>query len=269
VRGERFAVILALALAPDSWAEAGEHTHAKPTTIDHPPGLAPRPIDALAQQLADETAAIDRALAQVGDKLGLAEATRAKRLHAAYRLIHEAGPDAMATARGRAAAELLLAQDANERSLLADEATRLHTARDRAVAETAQLPTIALPSDLARPAHGKIARRFGTVEHERSKTTLSRRGIDIEVDDHADATAPAAGTIRYAGAIRGLDNGLIIDHGDYFTIIAKLGDLAVANGAKVARGDTLGSAARHRIYVEVRVKLGPGGLPIDPEPLFQ
>ncbi len=262
MRGERFAVILALALAPDSWAEANEHTHAKPPAVD--------PRDALTRPLADETAAIDRALAQVADKLGLADATRVKHLRAAYRLIHEpTGPDPMATARSRAAAEVLLAQDAAERALLADEANRLRTARDRTAAETAQLPAITLPTELARPAHGKIARHFGTVEHERSKTTLSRRGVDIEVDDHADAAAPAAGIVRFAGPIRGLDAGVIIDHGDYFTIVAKLGDLAVTVGAKVARGDRLGAAARHRVYLEVRAKIGPGGLPIDPEPLFR
>jgi septal ring factor EnvC (AmiA/AmiB activator) len=71
--------------------------------------------------------------------------------------------------------------------------------------------------------------------------------------------------VRYAGPIRGLEHGVIIDHGDFVTVIAKLGDVALPIGTHVERGDQLGRAARHRIYFEVRVKVGPGGLPIDPE----
>ena len=79
-------------------------------------------------------------------------------------------------------------------------------------------------------------------------------------------TAPADGIVRYAGPIRGLDHGVILDHGDYLTVVAKLADPALPVGAHVARGDRLGRAARHRVYLELRAKAGPGGLPIDPEP---
>jgi murein hydrolase activator len=224
---------------------------------------------ALARQLADETQVTDRALAVVTDKLAAAQVTRTRRLGAAYRLLHGVpGEDAMGVARRRAAARLLLARDGGERGLLVAEAAQLRAAHDRIAGEVTQLPSITLPVELARPAPGKIARRFGMLEHERSKATLSRRGIDIEVDDHSPVTAPAAGTVRYAGPIRGLDQGVIIDHGAYLTVLAKLGEVALPVGAPLAAGDRIGRAARHRVYFEVRVKLGPGGLPIDPEPLL-
>jgi len=174
----------------------------------------------------------------------------------------------MATARARAAARLLVDRDGDERAVFADEVARLHAARDRIAGEARALPALALPGELVRPARGKIARSFGTLEHERSKATLSRRGIDLEVDDHCPVIAPAAGTVRYAGPIRGLDHGVILDHGAYLTVIAKLGEVALPIGAPIAAGDRLGRAARHRVYFEVRLKLGPGGLPIDPEPLL-
>ena len=107
------------------------------------------------------------------------------------------------------------------------------------------------------------------MKHERSKTTLARRGIDLDVETRAPAHAPADGIVRYAGPIRGLESGVILDHGTYFTVIAKLGEVSVPVGAPVARGDKLGRAARQRVYLEVRVKLGPGGRPIDPEPLLR
>ena len=171
----------------------------------------------------------------------------------------------MTAARRRAAARLLLDRDLSERTLLSDEATRLHTAHERTIEATTKLPTLALPADLAWPAHGKIERKFGELVHERSKATLSRRGVDLEVDEHAPATAPADGIVRYAGPIRGLEHGVIIDHGDFITVIAKLGEVSLPIGTHLERGDRVGRAARHRVYFEVRVKVGPGGLPIDPE----
>jgi septal ring factor EnvC (AmiA/AmiB activator) len=228
--------------------------------------------EALARQLADEAAAIERAMSAVADKLSAAQVTRTHRLRAAYRLIHAApGDDAMAAARLRAAARLLLDRDGSERALLGEEVARLRAAQDRIAGEAAQLPSIGVPGQpgqLGWPARGTIARRFGTLPHDRSKAILSRRGIDIEVDDGSPVVAPVAGTVRYAGPIRGLDQGVIIDHGTYVTVVAKLREIALPVGEPIASGDRIGRAARHRVYLEVRIKLGPGGLPIDPEPLL-
>lgn len=228
----------------------------------------------LASQLADEAAVIDKTLATVGDKVHEAGSVRARRLSAAYRVLraplpHGASPaDRMAAARRRAAARMLVDRDAQERALLVDEAKLLHAAAERTLTAKAKVPTIALPDRLVRPARGTIARRFGTLVHERSKATLARRGLDFDVELRATVSAPAGGTVRYAGPIRGLDNGVVLDHGDYFTVIAKLGELSVPIGAELHAGDRLGRAARERVYLELRVRIGPGGIPIDPEPLL-
>jgi murein hydrolase activator len=226
------------------------------------------PRDDLSQQLADEAAAIDRALATVTDKLRDADTTRRLRAAAALRAL-DARTDPMATARRRAAARLLLDRDLVERRLLADEAAQLRAAATRTEADAGKVATLELPPLLEKPARGSIARSFGTIKHDRSKTTLARRGIDLDVDARAPVRAPADGVVRFAGPIRGLESGVILDHGNYLTVIAKLGELAVPVGARVATGDRLGRAARHRVYLEVRVKLGPGGRPIDPEPLLR
>lgn len=228
------------------------------------------PRGQLAQQLTDESTSVDTALATVIEKLGAVDADRTKRLAAAYRTMktQAVDGDAMTLARRRAAARMLVGRDLEERTLLAGEVSELRAARVKLTAELARVPEIVLPTDLARPAKGSIARRFGTLVHERTKATLSRRGIDIEVEAKSPIIATADGVVRYAGPIRGLDKGIIIDHGSFFTVIAKLGELAVPIGVPVKRGDRIGRAARHRAYVEVRVKIGPSGLPIDPEPLF-
>ncbi len=260
-------------------AFAGEEPHPEP----HPALVAPPAIATtakldtragLAQQLADQAATIASAHAIVATKLAAADTLRGKRVRAAYRVLHaplptDASPEQrMATARRRAAARLLLARDGDERGILAEELGHLDRATERARTDTAKLADAALPTEILRPVHGKIARKFGVLEHERSKATLSRHGIDIEVEDHATVVCPADGIVTYAGPIRGLDHGLIIDHGTFLSVIAKLGDIALPVGAPAHAGDRLGRAARHRVYLEIRVKVGPGGLPIDPEPLL-
>ena len=234
----------------------------------------PDPRTQLTQQLAAEMQTIEQTLGTVGDKLSAADAQRLRRIRAAYRILRaplnsEASEsDRMSSARRRAAARLLIERDTAERTLLASEAAQLTAARTTKITASGQIPTLTLPEQIGRPAKGEIARGFGSYEHERSKATLSRRGLDFECDHHAPASAPADGVVRYAGPIRGLDNGVILDHGDYLTVIAKLGELTIPVGTQVSLGDRLGRAARYRVYLEVRAKIGPGGLPIDPEPLL-
>jgi len=207
----------------------------------------------------------------VRDKLTVADAARTRRARAAARVLHtaphaDATPtDRLAAARRAAAARLLLGRDAAERDLLATEVGHLRDAATRVAGEAARVAAIVPPSGLAWPAHGTIARAFGPFEHERSHATLSRRGIDLEVDDHAHVVAPADGTVRYAGPIRGLEYGLVIDAGGYLMVLAKLAEPSLPVGAEVHRGDRVGRAARARVYFEVRIAVGAGGLPIDPE----
>jgi murein DD-endopeptidase MepM/ murein hydrolase activator NlpD len=234
-----------------------------------------KPEDALARQVADELAAIERARAAVGWKLAELDAARARRLAAAYRLLRAplggaagAPDERMAAARRRAAVRLVLERELAERRLLAGEDARLRRTAAEKQAQAARVPELELPAEIGRPARGEIVRRFGTAHHEPSNTTLARRGVDLEVDARSPAVAPADGVVRYAGPIRGLDDGVIVDHGAFLTVIARLGTVSVPAGAPVRRGDRIGRAARRRVYLEVRVKLGAGGLPIDPEPLL-
>ncbi len=265
---------------PHAQREVHAAAHAKIDPLCGPvarhPGKAvpcdPRPQ--LAAQIHEETETIERATATVSDKLAAADTVRKQRVLAAARLLHAhladdaTAEERLAMARRIAAARLLLQRDTNERGLLVDELGHLKAAATRTAAQVDQVAAIALPTELLPPARGSIARHFGTLEHERSKATLSRRGIDIEVEDRAPVVAPADGVVRYAGPIRGLDHGIVLDHGGYLSVIAKLADVALPAGTKVARGDRLGHAARHRVYFEIRTRVGPGGLPVDPEPLL-
>jgi murein DD-endopeptidase MepM/ murein hydrolase activator NlpD len=236
--------------------------------------LPREPRDMLTAELTDQDAVVDKATAIVADKLRAADAIRLAHLRAAYRVLHAPLPgdagddDKLTAARRRAVARLITRRDASERGLLADELDHLGDAAARVAGDAARVPVIELPESIGWPvARGPvaIARKFGAFVHERSHAQLSRRGLDLDVDDHAVAVASADGVVRYAGPIRGLDDGVVVDHGSFYTVIGKLAAPTLPVGATVHRGDRLGRAARHRIYFEVRVKLGPGGIPIDPE----
>ncbi len=239
---------------------------------DDEPASAPRAR--LSEQLTAELGVISKALETVSTKLADADAVRAARLRAAYRAVrapvrpNASAEDRLVVARRRAATRLLATRDRDERALLAEERAHLESAAQRTVTAASRLPRIRLPEAIARPAVGPIVRSYGVVDHGPSGATLSRRGLDLAVATRAEVRAPAAGTVRYVGPMRGLETGMIIDHGEYFTVLAKLGDVVIATGAHVDARQVVGRAARERVYLEVRVKLGPGGIPIDPEPLL-
>ncbi len=214
--------------------------------------------------------ALDRTRVTVQLKADAAIAQRAQRARiAALLLTHQVSnnsANAMDNARRRAATKLVLARERAEVLLLTDERDQLVLAGDAIGDGAATALTLPMPpSDLVWPADGSIARSFGTYVHTRSKAMLSRRGIDLEVEEHAQAHAAAAGIVRYSGPIRGLDNGVIVDHGTYVTVLAKLGKLTRNVGAKIDAGDVVGRAASSRLYLEVRIKVGPEGTPVDPQ----
>lgn len=214
--------------------------------------------------------ALDRTLTTVQLKAAAAIAQRAQRARiTALLLAHHVSnnsADAMDNARRRAAAKLVLARERAEVLLLTDERDQLVLAGNAIGDGAATALTLTMPpTDLRWPADGSVARSFGPYVHTRSKATLSRRGIDLEVEEHAQAHAAAAGIVRYSGPMRGLDNGVILDHGTYYTVLAKLGKLTRTVGASLLAGDAVGRAASSRLYLEVRVKVGPEGTPVDPQ----
>jgi murein DD-endopeptidase MepM/ murein hydrolase activator NlpD len=270
VRAASAALIAALGLvAARARAEDGAAAEVAPAAV-----AADDVRGYLRAELAAQAAVAAKTIAIDVDKRDARAAARAGRARAAYKLLRGGAAqlmvepaERMATARRRAAARHILADDRAEIAILSDELLRvlagsIEVGAARAAAETAPVPA----APLAWPAKGEIVRHFGAFVHDESKATLSRHGLDLEVDEHATARAMADGVVRYAGPIRGLDQGVVIDHGAVWTVIAKLGAPIVKVGQRVATGDALGPAARHRLYLELRVPVGRGGLPIDPEP---
>jgi len=132
-----------------------------------------------------------------------------------------------------------------------------------AAGEAAGLPLKPFKGDLGWPAAGQLRRRFGGTS---GMPGTSSNGIEIGTDDGAPVAAVHDGIVAFAGAFSGFGNLIILDHGSQaFSLYGDLLDFAVAKGARVDRGQPLGSAGPlpsggTGMYFELRVD----GRPVDP-----
>ncbi len=120
---------------------------------------------------------------------------------------------------------------------------------------------------LGWPVSGSVVSPYGYRIHPILGYRKLHTGIDIAVGYGVPIHSAAAGTVIYASWMGGYGNVIIVDHGDGLsTLYAHQSSLAVGNGARVTRGQTVGyvgstgfSTGPH-LHFEVRVN----GNPVDP-----
>lgn|GEM_PF-1933084 len=218
---------------------------------------------------------LDKTEVILRDKIDLRSAELAGRVRTLYKLSRTGwaplwldGERRGALVRRRGFAGRLLARDVRELGILRDELAAVERNRDRyrAAPATAVAPA---PGSLVRPVPGPIVSGFGRYVGRRTGTRLMARGVELSTARGRPVVAPAAGAIEYAGPLRGLGTVVVSRHaGDVLTVVGKLSDTTVRAGDAVAAGDAIGSARGPRVYLEVRVGAGPGGLPVNPAPLL-
>jgi septal ring factor EnvC (AmiA/AmiB activator) len=114
------------------------------------------------------------------------------------------------------------------------------------------------------PARGRVLAGFG----DRSEVGGEFRGIAIATRPSAQVVAPRAGSVVFAGPLRGYGQLLIIEHGEgYHVLLAGLSRLDAAAGDEVLAGEPVGvmdpvSSGQPTLYVELR----RNGQPINPVP---
>ena len=119
------------------------------------------------------------------------------------------------------------------------------------------------PLHLRTPAAGAIVRRFGQEMPAGGKSP----GVTIRTEKGLTVTAPAAGTVEYAGALNGWGAVLILrSQGAYHLVLAGLDQITASPGQSVAAGAPIGKMPDHvssdpELYLEVR----ENGEPADPE----
>lgn len=104
------------------------------------------------------------------------------------------------------------------------------------------------------PVNGPIVVAYGS---EKSKGLISK-GIEIRGTLGQAVKASDDGVILYSGSLKGLGAVIMIDHGKFITVYGNLASVKVANGAKVKKGQTIGTLGKDTIskepnlYFEVR-----------------
>ncbi len=171
----------------------------------------------------------------------------------------------------RLAARRLIAREARERRLVMREREALMEARldvFRAIGDVARARFPEEESLLA-PARGEVVSKFGRAWDPDSRVTFSRRGVRLGASEGEAVIAPAAGEVVYAGGLRNLGDGVVIEHADGLrTLLAGRLALGVSRGEAVSEGQALAEARGEPVYMEVRLPIGGEGFPVDPEPLI-
>lgn len=226
----------------------------------------------------DRLAIADRAHGMIETKSATREAELRERVRAAYKLFRAGWTpmwvdetERVAMVRRRAAARHILRRDVSELAILEEELSDTASAQERLRRERLEAEAVATPEprSLARPVPGRARGHFGTYEHDGTGAELSRRGVEMVTRVGREVRAVADGTVRFAGHVEGLGQTVIIDHDGLVSVMARLRPLEIAAGARVTRGQVVGNAEGRRIYLEIRLPIGPGGHPIDPTPLLE
>lgn len=89
---------------------------------------------------------------------------------------------------------------------------------------------------------GFISQRFGRHNHPVLKgVVVENRGIDIQTAQGATARAIFEGKVLTVASVPGMNNIVMIQHGEYFTVYAKLKSVSVTTGQKVSIKDVIGT----------------------------
>jgi murein hydrolase activator len=192
-----------------------------------------------------------RRLESLRAKAQIAEAALARSARARNDLIHDI--DSRRDLNAQLVGEL---QTANQKLQL--------TLRDlaNAPADAATLPIHPFRGDLEWPVNATA----GVRRSNRSASSLASTGIDINAAEGAPVAAVHEGVVAYADAFGGFGNLVIVDHGaQSFSLYGNLLEMSVAKGARIERGDTVGTvgpapAGPPELHLELRID----GQSVDP-----
>ena len=158
------------------------------------------------------------------------------------------------------AGELQTAQQKLQQAL-----TAMNAGGPRAVSDDPSLPIGPFRGDLVWPSAGRMLTPFGGRSATVSRAPAAS-GVQFAAEEGSGVRAVHDGTVAFAGPFTGYGTLVIVDHGrETFSLYGQLGTSQVERGAKVERGQVVGTAGRilagiPGMYFEMRVD----GKPVDP-----
>lgn len=131
-----------------------------------------------------------------------------------------------------------------------------------AVAGPEPLVTQAAPARLAGfalPLNGRLVAGFGTAQRGQPRS----RGITLAARQGAQAIAPAAGRVVFAGPYEGYGQIVIIEHGGGWTsLVTGLAELSIEVGDRLVAGSPLGTAGTGQPLITLELR--KDGTPVNP-----
>jgi septal ring factor EnvC (AmiA/AmiB activator) len=128
------------------------------------------------------------------------------------------------------------------------------------------IPVAAFKGSLPWPVEGPVRAGFGRRKHPRFDTYTVHNGVEIASPPGEEVHAVHEGTVVFAERFRGYGLMVVVDHGGkHHSLYARLSEVEVSPGQKVAAGDVVGTTGSGTlegpgIYFEMRTR----GRPEDP-----
>ncbi|ODT08746.1 MAG: hypothetical protein ABS58_01025 [Mesorhizobium sp. SCN 65-20] len=138
----------------------------------------------------------------------------------------------------------------------------------------ASTPFSLLQGQVSLPVAGRVKRRFGAEDGNGG----TMQGDMVATQSGAIVTAPADGSVLYAGPFRSYGQLLILNAGDgYHVVLAGMSRISVAPGQSVLAGEPIGAMGEARVAStstsgnanatpELYVEFRKDGKPVDPAP---
>jgi septal ring factor EnvC (AmiA/AmiB activator) len=167
-------------------------------------------------------------------------------------------------------------KDANRRlntliaKIIEDEAKKSSTASTAEAASAAELTRLfeSKKNNLTWPVgSGFIASKFGKQPHPVLKRiTVVNDGVGIQTEKDSPIRAVFDGEVTLIGTIQGKNNIVVIRHGDYLTVYARLKTINVKKGQRVRANDVIGEVFTDRDGIsELEFQVYKGTTKLNPE----
>ena len=155
-------------------------------------------------------------------------------------------------------------------NIIEEEKVKTSTASTAEVASSAELTRLfeSRKNKLAWPVtSGFITGKFGKQPHPVLKRiTVVNDGVDIQTNENSVVKSVFDGEVTRIATIPGKNNIVIIRHGDYMTVYARLGAINVKKGQKVKANDVIGEVYTDRDGVtELEFQVYKGTTKLNPE----
>lgn len=114
---------------------------------------------------------------------------------------------------------------------------------------------------------GFISGKFGTHAHPVLKGIMvDNQGVDIQTNKDEIVRAVFDGEVKTVAIVPGMNNVIIVQHGDYFTLYARLKEVFVQQGDKVSAKEPLGEVYTDRDGIsEVQFQIWKNNQKLNPQ----